>query len=101
MTALMHAAQQGHADIVKLLLEKEQNMLDKDGHNARWHATGECKELLAVEDECACAKDLFESAEKGCEEHCMKFINQAGQTKAYKIGNTEYKEATALMVAAY
>ena len=62
MTALMHAAQQGHADIVKLLLEKEQDMLDKDGHNARWHAIGGCKEMLAKVEECTCCRDLFEAA---------------------------------------
>ena len=81
MTALMHAAQQGHADIVKLLLEKEQNMLDKDGHNARWHAIGGCKEILAKVEECTDCTSLLEAAEKGCESCCRRLVWQADDAK--------------------
>jgi len=81
MTALMHAAQHGHADIVKLLLEKEQNMLDKDGHNARWHAIGWCKEMLAKVEECMDCTSLLEAAEKGCESCCRRLVWQADDAK--------------------
>ena len=73
-TALMKAAQLGHVDIVKLLIEKEKNMLDKDGRNARWHAIGKCGEILAKTERCAC-KDLFDAVRYGCVEHCTIYIN--------------------------
>ena len=73
MTALMLAAKNNKKDCVTLLLEKEKNVLDNNGHNAWWHAADECKEVLAVEDECAC-KNLFEAAEKGCDKCCKKYI---------------------------
>ena len=100
MTALIIAAKNNEKDCVTLLLDHEKNMKDNNGHNARWHATDECKELLAKEEECTCSKDLFEAAENGCDKCCRKYINQAGKTKTHKIKNTEYKGVTALMLAA-
>ena len=73
MTALMLAAKNNKKDCVTLLLEKEKNMLDSDGHNARWHAAGECCEMLAKVESCAC-KDLLDAVHYGCEEHCRKYI---------------------------
>ena len=58
---------------MNLLLEKEKNMKDKNGHDAWWHATGKCKEIL-IQDKCTCSKDLFDAAEKGCEDCCRKYI---------------------------
>ena len=69
MTALMYAAGRGHADIVAILLEREKGILDNEGHNARWHAVGECCDILSKVEPCAC-KDLFDAAHYGCEEHC-------------------------------
>ena len=73
-TALMLAAKSGRKDCVNLLLKKEMGMFDSNGHNAKWYAAGECKETLAVEEECLCSNDLFDAAEKGCAECCRKFI---------------------------
>jgi len=70
----MEAATNGHPDCVTLLLEKEKNMVDKDGHNARWHAAGECCSILANAELCAC-KDLFDAAHYGCEEHCREYLD--------------------------
>ena len=69
----MEAATNGHSDCVIFLIEKEKNMLDKDGRNARWHAAGECCEMLAKVEPCAC-KDLLDAVHYGCDEHCMKFV---------------------------
>jgi len=55
---------------MNLLLEKEKNIKDKNGHDARWYATGECREILAKVEECVECKDLFDAAKNGCEEHC-------------------------------
>ncbi|ESU35023.1 Serine/threonine protein kinase [Giardia duodenalis] len=41
MTALMHAAQQGHIGPVKLLVEKEKGLKDKNGWTALMHAAHE------------------------------------------------------------
>ena len=100
MTALMHAAASGHSDCVALLLDKEKNIVDKDGHNARWYAVDKCCDTLAKVEPCAC-EDLFDAARYGCEEHYRKYIDQAGQTKACKIGDAEYENVTALMIAVY
>ena len=70
----MYAAENGHLECVKILLDKEKNMLDKDDHNARWHAVGECCSILAKAEPCAC-KDLFDAAHYGCEEHCGEYLD--------------------------
>ena len=69
ITALMYAAKYDKKECTNLLLDKEKDMKDKDGHNARWHAIGECKEILVKIEPCVC-KDLFDAAHYGCEEHC-------------------------------
>jgi len=88
-TALMLAAMKGHLECVKLLLQLEKGLTDSDGRNARWYATGACKEALLVE-RCTC-RSLFDAVQYGCEEHCRKFIGEAGASNDGK---------TALMRAA-
>ena len=101
-TALMFAAVEGYAKCVNILLEKEKNMLDNDGHNARWHAIGGCKEILANVEECMDCKDLFDAVDRGCEKCCKGFIDQAGTTTDdIYLGGMLCKGRTALMVAAY
>ena len=74
MTALMYVAEMDNKEYIAFLLEREKNMKDNDGHNARWHATGECKEILAAVEDCQC-KDLFDAAHYGCEKHCREYIS--------------------------
>ena len=60
-TALVLAAKKNKKECVSALLEKEKDISDNEGHNARWHATGECCEMLAKVMPCTC-KDLFDAA---------------------------------------
>ena len=78
-------------------------MKDNEGHNARWHATGECKEILANVEECTACKDLFEAAEKGCEDCCKRLIGEARQTRNdVKLDKwADSGSLTALMVASF
>ena len=50
---------------------------------------------------CTC-RDLFDAAEKGCEEHCREYLDQAGQTRdgIWLKGWGTKNNRTALMVAA-
>ena len=88
-TALMHVAAEGKLDFVTVLAPLEKGLTDSDGRNARWYATGACKEALLVE-RCTC-RSLFDAVQYGCEEHCRKFIGEAGASNDGK---------TALMRAA-
>ena len=86
---------------MEALLDKEKDILDNEGRNVRWHAADECCQLLARAVPCAC-KDLFDAARYGCEECCLKFIDQAGRTRNDIMLNgwSICCDRTALMVAA-
>ena len=52
---------------------------------------------------CTCSGNLFEAAEKGCEDCCRRMIGQAGKTRddVQLDGLQGRKSRTALMVAAF
>ena len=108
----MFAAENGRLACVKVLADLEKGMADDNGLTAKCYASSHkkrgCAEYLSrfpeecIDTSCMC-KNLFDAAEKGCEQCCRRFSRQAGRTTdiiAFDGWNIE-KNRTALMVAAY
>ncbi|EFO60930.1 NEK, Kinase [Giardia lamblia P15] len=100
MTALMHAARQGHLGPVKLLAEKEKGLQDRNGWTALMHATHgnhfKVVEILAPHEygkrNNSGHTALMIAAEKGCAE-------TASLLAPHEKGLADSRGSTALMIA--
>ncbi|EFO61460.1 Kinase, NEK [Giardia lamblia P15] len=100
MTALMHAAQQGHTGPVELLVEKEKSLQDRNGWTALMHATHnnhpEVVKILAPHEHGNRNKNnhtaLMIAAEEGHAEAASVLVS-------YEKGLTDSEGNTALIIA--